>query len=166
MFFMTTKTKMKRVRWLAGLTLALLFLSLSSPLIYRILPAFMPEFDAVFSNLNPEWEGIIELVFVLAHLLFLCCFVVFFVRLFRGLKHGKIFVPGNARWLYVGAWLPLTGIIFRLVHMCLLSGGYRFALTALVAQTIHNLTLFSGITLMALLYDLATDVSEENRLTV
>lgn len=163
---MTTKSKMKRVRWLAGLTLALLLLSLSSPLIYNLLPAFMPEFDAVFPNLPSEWEGIIELGFVLAHLLFFCCFVVFFVRLFRGLKHGKIFVPGNARWLYAGAWLPLLSIIFRLVHMCLISGGNNFALTALVAQTIHNLALFSGITLMALLYDLATDVSEENQLTV
>lgn len=163
---MTTKPKMKRVRWMAALTLALLLLSLSSPLIYRLLPAFMPEFDAVFFNLAPEWEGIIELVFVLAHLFFVCCFVVFFVRLFRGLKHGKIFVPGNARWLYAGAWLPLTGIIFRLVHMCILSGGNSFALTALVTQTINNLALFSGITLMALLYDLATDVSEENQLTV
>ena len=163
---MTTKMKMKRVRWTAALTLALLLLSLSSPLIYRLLPAFMPEFDAVFPNLPSEWEGIIDLAFVLVHLIFFCCFVVFFVRLFRGLKHGKIFVPGNARWLYVGAWMPLTGIIFRLVHMCLLSGGYSFGLTALVAQTINNLTLFSGITLMALLYDVATDVSEENRLTV
>ena len=162
---MTTKSKMKRVRWMAGLTLALLFLLLTSPILYQILPAFMPEFDAVFPN-RPEWEGIIELVFVLVHLIFFCCFVVFFVRLFRGLKHGKIFVPGNARWLYVGAWMPLTGIIFRLVHMCLLYGGYSFGLTALVAQTINNLTLFSGITLMALLYDLATDVSEENQLTV
>lgn len=126
----------------------------------------MPEFDAVFSNLNPEWEGIIDLVFVLAHLLFFCCFLVFFVRLFRGLNHGKIFVPGNARWLYAGAWLPLTGIIFQLVHICLISGGYSLILTALVAQTIHNLALFSCITLMALLYDVATDVSEENQLTV
>lgn len=163
---MTTKSKMKRVRWLASLTLAFLCMSLSSPIIYRILPAFMPEFDAVFSNQSPELEGIIELGFVLAHLLFFCCFVVFFVRLFRGLKHGKIFVPGNARWLYAGAWLPLLSIIFRLVHMCLISGGYSLALTALVAQTIHNLALFSGIMLMALLYDLATDVSEDNQLTV
>lgn len=30
----------------------------------------------------------------------------------------------------------------------------------------NNLAMFSGITLMALLYDVATDVSEENQLTV
>ena len=163
---MTTKAKMKRVRWLAGLTLVLLLLALASPIYYRILPAFMPEFDAVFPNLPSEWEGIIELVFVLVQLLLFSCFVVFFVRLFRGLRHGKIFVLGNARWLYVGAWLPVNSIIFRLAHTCLISGGYNIALTALVAQALYNLALFSGVTLMALLYDVATDVSEENQLTV
>ena len=70
MIVMTTKTKMKRVRWLAGLTLALLLLSLSSPLIYRLLPAFMPEFDAVMPNLSTDWEGFIDLAFVLMHLIF------------------------------------------------------------------------------------------------
>lgn len=157
---------MKRVRWMAGLTLALLFLSLTSPLIYQILPAFMPEFDALFPNQSSEWEGIVDLAFVLVHLLLFSCFIVFFVRLFRGLKQGKIFVPGNARWLYAGAWLPVISIIYRFTNMCLFHGGYNLALTALVAQTLYNLALFSGVTLMALLYDVATDVSEENRLTV
>ena len=151
---------------MAGLTLALLFLSLTSPLIYQILPAFMPEFDALFPNQSSEWEGIIDLAFVLVHLLLFSCFVVFFVRLFRGLKHGKIFVPGNACWLYAGAWLPVISIIYRFTNMCLFHGGYNLALAALVAQTLYNLALFSGVTLMALLYDVATDVSEENRLTV
>ena len=162
---MTTKSKMKRVRWMAGMTLALLFLSLTSPILYQILPAFMPEFDAVFPN-QPEWEGILELVCVLVHLLLFSCFIVFFVRLFRGLKKGKIFVIGNARWLYVGAWLPVTSIIYRFAYTCLIAGGYNLTLTALVAEALYNLALFSGITLMALLYDVATDVSEENQLTV
>ena len=163
---MTTKTKMKRVRWMAGLTLALLLLTLSSPILYQILPTFMPEFDAVFPNPPSEWDGIISLAFVLVQLLLFSCFVVFFVRLFRGLKHGKIFVPGNACWLYAGAWLPVNSFIFKFAYTCLISGGSNIALTALVAQTLHNLALFSGVTLMALLYDVATDVSEENQLTV
>ena len=163
---MTTKTKMKRVRWMAGLTLALLLLTLSSPILYQILPTFMPEFDAVFPNPPSEWDGIISLAFVLVQLLLFSCFVVFFVRLFRGQKHGKIFVPGNACWLYAGAWLPVNSFIFKFAYTCLISGGSNIALTALVAQTLHNLALFSGVTLMALLYDVATDVSEENQLTV
>ena len=157
---------MKRVRWLAGLTLALLFLSLSSPVLYQILPTFMPKFDAVFPNQPSEWDGIIALAFVLVQLLLFSCFVVFFFRLFRGLKHRKIFVPGNDRWLYAGAWLPLIGVVFKFAYTCLISGGSNFALTALVVQTFSNLALFSGITLMALLYDVATDVSEENQPTV
>ena len=163
---MTTTSKMKRVRWMAGLTLTLLFLTLTSPILYQILPTFMPEFDAVFPNLPSKWDGIINLAFVLVQLLLFSCFVVFFFRLFRGLKHGKIFVPGNAHWLYAGAWLPVNSFIFKFAYTCLIYGGSNFALTALVAQTINNLTLFSGITLMALLYDVATDVSEENQLTV
>lgn len=163
---MTTKSKMKRVRWLAGLTLALLCLSLTSPIISQVLPAFIPEFDAVFPNQSPEWERIISLIYVLVHLILFGCFVVFFIRLFRGLKHGKMFVPGNASWLYVGAWLPVTNILFQFTYMCLLSGGYNLALTALVVRALYNLALFSGVTLMALLYDVATDVSEENQLTV
>ena len=101
----------------------------------------------------------------LQHLL-LRCFFVFFVRLFRGLGRGKIFVPGNARWLYAGAWVPIVTLIYRLVYMCFVNGCSGLAMAVLWSQSWHNLTLFSAITLMALLYDVATDVSEENQLTV
>lgn len=90
----------------------------------------------------------------------------FFVRLFRGLGRGKIFVPGNARWLYAGACVPIVTLIYRLVYMCFLNGCSGLAMAVLWSQSWHNLTMFSAITLMALLYDVATDVSEENQLTV
>jgi hypothetical protein len=98
--------------------------------------------------------------------LFNACFFVFFVRLFRGLGRGKIFVPGNARWLYAGAWVPIVTLIYRLVYMCFVNGCSGLAMAVLWSQSWHNLTMFSAITLMALLYDVANDVSEENQLTV
>ena len=84
----------------------------------------------------------------------------------RGLGRGKIFVLGNARWLYVGAWVPIVTLIYRVVYMCLMSGCSGMAIAVLCTQSWHNLTIFLGITLMAQLYDVATDVSEENQLTI
>ena len=163
---MPTNRKVKRIRWMAALTLILLFMSLLTPFFLRLLPPTLPGAMPMFETLSTKWKGAIDLIFLLLVCLFNACFFVFFVRLFRGLGRGKIFVPGNARWLYAGAWLPVTSIIFRFAYTCLISGGSNLALTALVAQALYNLALFSGIMLMALLYDVATDVSEENRLTV
>lgn len=163
---MTTKRKMKRVRWLAGLTLSLLFLTLLAPFFSRLLPPSLPVVGPMFANISLEWERAINFFFFLALLLFNACFFVFFVRLFRGLNRGKIFVPNNARWLYVGAWLPIVTLIYRVVSMLLVQGGSGLAVAVLCTQSWHNFTLFSGITLMALLYDVATDVSEENQLII
>ena len=150
---------------MAGLTLALLFLSLLMPFFLRLLPPSIPDGCPAFA-IHPEWEGAISLIFLLLVCLFNACFFVFFVRLFRGLGRGKIFVPGNARWLYAGAWVPIVTLIYRLVYMCFVNGCSGLAMAVLWSQSWHNLTLFSAITLMALLYDVATDVSEENQLTV
>ena len=50
--------------------------------------------------------------------------------------------------------------------MCFVNGCSGLAIAVLWSQSWRNLTMFSAITLMALLYDVATDVSEENQLTV
>lgn len=150
---------------MAGLTLALLFLSLLTPFFLRLLPPSIPDGCPAFA-IHPEWEGAISLIFLLLVCLFNACFFVFFVRLFRGFGQGKIFVPGNARWLYAGAWVPIVTLIYRLVYICFVNGCSGLAMVVLWSQSWHNLTLFSAITLMALLYDVATDVSEENQLTV
>ena len=163
---MTTKSKFTRVKWIAALTLILLFLSLLTPFFLRLLPPTLPGAMPMFETLSAEWKGAIDLVFLLLVSLLNACFFVFFVRLFRGVNRGKIFVPGNARWLYAGAWTPIVTLIYRLVYMCFVNGCSGLAMTVLWSQSWHNLTLFSGITLMALLYDVATDVSEENQLTV
>ena len=163
---MTSKSKVKRIRWMAALTLLLLFLSFLTPFFLRLLPSAIPNVEPTFANLSPAWEGAIDLIFILLVSLLNACLFVFFVRMLRGLGRGKIFVPGNARWLYVGAWVPIVTLIYRVVYMCLMSGCSGMAIAVLCAQSWHNLTLFLGITLMALLYDVATDVSEENQLTV
>ena len=151
---------------MAGLTLALLFLSLLTPFFLRLLPPKLPVVGPAFGPLSPEWKGAIDLIFIIFVCLFNACFFVFFIRLFRGIGRGKIFVPGNARWLYAGAWVPIVTLIYRLVNMCFVNGCSGLALAVLWSQSWHNLTLFFGITLMAMLYDVATDVSEENQLTV
>ena len=161
---MTTKSKIKRVRWMAALTLALLFLSLASPF-FGILSVLMPGFDGINRDRAAEWEGICSIIFVLLYVILFVCLVVFFVRLFRGLKQGKIFVPGNARWLYIGALLPLPIILYRGMYL-ILFGGPSLLTTFFVSSLVQQLALFSAFTLMALLYDVATDVSEENQLTV
>lgn len=163
---MTTKMKMKRVRWTAALTLALLLMSLASPLLMRFLPTWLPDFDPIVYNRPAEWEGVFDLIYVFLILLLFVCIAVFFVRLFRGLKQGKIFVPGNARWLYVGALLPIISLIYRAVSMLFLHGASGLAVAAFITSVNYNVALFLAITLMALLYDVATDVSEENQLTV
>lgn len=160
------KNKITRVRWLAALTLALLFFSFLTPFFLRLLPPGLPSTRLTPTPLFLEWEGAINLIFLLVVSLLNACFFVFFLRLFRGINRGKIFVPGNARWLYVGAWVPIVTLIYRVVYMCFVRGTSGLAVAVLAAQSWHNLTLFSGITLMALLYDVATDVSEENQLTV
>ena len=162
---MTTKSKIKRVRWMAALTLALLFLSLASPFFDRFLPIWMPGFDGINRDRAVEWEGICSIIYVLLYVILFVCLVVFFVRLFRGLKQGKIFVPGNARWLYIGALLPLPIILYRGMYL-ILFGGPSLSTTIFVSSLVQKLALFSAFTLMALLYDIATDVSEENQLTV
>ena len=151
---------------MAGLTLALLFLSLLTPFFLRLLPPTLPGAMPMFETLSTKWKGAIDLAFMLLVCLFNTCFFVFFVRLFRGLGRGKIFVPGNARWLYAGAWVPIVALLYRVVCMLLVQGGSGLAVAVLCAQSWNNLTLFFGVTLMALLYDMATDVSEENQLTV
>ena len=163
---MTSKSKVKRIRWMAALTLILLFLSLLTPFFLRLLPPTLPGAMPMFETLSTKWQGAIDLAFILLVCLFNACFFVFFVRLFRGLGRGKIFVPGNARWLYAGAWVPIVTLIYRLVYMCFVNGCSGLAMAVLWSQSWHNLTMFSAITLMALLYDVATDVSEENQLTV
>ena len=163
---MTTKSKIKRVRWMAALTLALLFLSIASPIFMQIMPVWLPNVSHDNPGSLKEWEGVIHLIYAGLHLILFACIVVFFVRMLRGLGRGKIFVPGNARWLYIGAWLPLPIIFLRLTNLFFINGGSPLALTALVTSLFNNLAMFSGITLMALLYDIATDVSEENQLTV
>ena len=84
----------------------------------------------------------------------------------RGLGRGKIFVPGNARWLYIAAWLPIFMLSYRIFYVCFVQGGSGLTVAFLCTQSWHNLAMFLAITLMALLYDIATDVSEENQLTV
>ena len=163
---MTSKSKVKRIRWMAALTLILMFMSLISPFLLHLIPPFLNEFNPVFKTLSQTWKGIIDMIYVLVILFLNACIVVFFVRMLRGLGRGKIFVPGNARWLYIAAWLPIFMLSYRIFYMCLVEGGSRFAVTVLSTQSWHNLAMFSAITLMALLYDVATDVSEENQLTV
>ena len=150
---------------MAGLTLALLFLSILTPFFLRLLPPSIPDGCPAFA-IHPEWEGAISLIFLLLVCLFNACYFVFFVRLLRGINKGKMFVPGNARWLYAGAWVPIVTLLYRVVYMLVVQGGSRLAIAVLCAQSWNNLTLFFGVTLMALLYDVATDVSEENQLTV
>ncbi len=159
-------SKVKRIRWMAALTLILLFLSLLTPFFLRLLPPTIPNVEPMFTDPSPEWEGTINLIYILLVSLLNACFFVFFVCMLRGLGRGKIFVPGNARWLYVGAWVPIVTLLYRVVYMCLMSGCSGMAIAVLCAQSWHNLTLFLGVTLMAQLYDVATDVSEENQLTV
>lgn len=163
---MTTNSKVKRIRWMAALTLILLFLSLLTPFFLRLLPPTLPDAKPMFETLSPEWKGAIDLAFILIVLLFNAFIFVFFIRLLRGLGRGKIFVPGNARWLYAGAWLPIFTLTYRVLNMCFLEGGSGLAISVMCSQSWHNLAFFSAITLMALLYDMATDVSEENQLTV
>lgn len=164
---MTTKSKIKRVRWMAALTLALLFLTLAEqPILPRLLPMWVSEVNPIISDRQAEWEETFSIIFILLYVILFICIVVFFVRMLRGLKQGKIFVPGNARWLYIGALLPLPIILYRGMILFFLFGGNSVSIGAFVGDVCHNLTLFSGITLMALLYDVATDVSEENQLTV
>ena len=151
---------------MAGLTLALLFLSLLTPFFLRLLPPTLPGAMPMFETLSTKWKGAIDLAFMLLVCLFNTCFFVFFVRLLRGINKGKMFVPGNARWLYIGAWVPIVALLYRVVCMLLVQGGSGLAVAVLCAQSWNNLTLFFGVTLMALLYDMATDVSEENQLTV
>lgn len=158
--------KVKCIRWMAALTLILLFLSFLTPFFLRLLPPTIPNVEPTFANLSPAWKGAIDLIFILVVSLFNACFFVFFIRMLRGLGRGKIFVPGNARWLYVGAWVPIVTLIYRVVYMCLMSGCSGMAIAVLCAQSWHNLTIFLGITLMAQLYDVAADVSEENQLTI
>ena len=163
---MTTKSKIKRVRWMATLTLALLFLTLAGPLLPQLLPMWVSEVNPIIADCQAEWEETFSIIFILLYVILFICIVVFFVRLFRGLKQGKIFVPGNARWLYVGAFLPLPILFYKAMLLFFLFGGSSVSVVVFVSDVSHNLTLFSGITLMALLYDIATDVSEENQLTV
>lgn len=163
---MTSISKVKRIRWIAALTLALLFLSLLTPFFLRLLPPAIPNVEPAFEPLSSEWKGAIDLIFIILVCLFNACYFVFFARLFRGINKGKIFVPGNARWLYIGAWVPIVTLLYRVVYMFLIQGASGLAIAVLCAQSWNNLTLFFGVTLMALLYDVATDVSEENQLTV
>ena len=163
---MTTKSKIKRVRWMAALTLVLLFLSNATPLFLRFLAAWMPEFSGVDDSRASEWEGICSIIYVLLYAILFVCIVVFFVRLFRGLKHGKFFVPGNARWLYIGALSPFPLLFYRAMFIFFLFGASPLAVASFVMQMFSSLYTFSAFTLMALLYDIATDVSEENQLTV
>lgn len=151
---------------MAALTLILLLLSLASPIFLRIVPNWLP--DISLDNPGPlrDWEGEINLIYAGLHLILYACIVVFFVRMLRGLGRGKIFVPGNARWLYVGAWVPISTIAFRVTYMFFLYGCSGVTIVAEGVLIFNNLAMFSGITLMALLYDVATDVSEENQLTV
>ncbi|MBR5689147.1 MAG: DUF2975 domain-containing protein [Prevotella sp.] len=163
---MTTKGKIKRVRWMAALTLALLFLTLAEqPILPRLLPMWVSEVNPIISDRQAEWEETFRIIFILLYVILFVCLVVFFVRLFRGLKQGKIFVPGNARWLYIGALLPLPIILYRGMYL-ILYGCSSLSTTVFVSSLIQKLALFSTFTLMALLYDIATDVSEENQLTV
>ena len=163
---MTTKGKIKRVRWMAALTLALLFLTLAEqPILPRLLPMWVSEVNPIISDRQAEWEETFSIIFILLYVILFVCLVVFFVRLFRGLKQGKIFVPGNARWLYIGALLPLPIILYRGMYL-ILYGCSSLSTTVFVSSLIQKLALFSTFTLMALLYDIATDVSEENQLTV
>ncbi len=164
---MTSKSKVNRVRWMAGLTLALLFLSLLMPFFLRLLPPTLPNVEPTFEPLSPEWKGAIDFIFIILACLFNACYFVFFVRLLRGINKGKMFVPGNARWLYVGAWVPIVTLLYRFLCMFLIQGGSGLAVAIVIcAQLWKGLAIFFGITLMALLYDMATDVSEENQLTV
>lgn len=152
---------------MAGLTLALLFLSLLMPFFLRLLPPTLPDVGPAFGPLSPEWKGAIDLIFIIFVCLFNACYFVFFVRLLRGINKGKMFVPGNARWLYIGAWVPIVTLLYRVVCMLLVQGGSGLAVAVLFcAQLWNSLAIFFGITLIALLYDMATDVSEENQLTV
>lgn len=163
---MTSNTKVKRIRWMAALTLILLFLSLLSPILLRVMPKWLP--DISIENPGPlmKWGDEIQLIYAGLHLIMYACIVVFFVRMLHGLGRGKIFVPGNARWLYIGAWIPITNIAFAVTFMFFLYGCSGVAIVAQFVSIFYNLAMFSAITLMALLYDVATDVSEENQLTV
>ena len=163
---MPTNRKVKRIRWMAALTLILMFMSLISPFLLHLIPPFLNEFNPVFKTLSPTWKGIIDMIYVLVILFLNACIVVFFVRMLRGLGRGKIFVPGNARWLYIAAWLPVFMLSYRIFYVCFVQGGSGLTVAFLCTQSWHNLAMFLAITLMALLYDIATDVSEENQLTV
>ena len=115
---MTSKSKVKRIRWMAALTLILMFMSLISPFLLPLIPPFLNEFNPVFETLSPTWKMIIVMIYVLVILFLNACIVVFFVRMLRGLGRGKIFVPGNARWLYIAAWLPIFMLSYRIFYVC------------------------------------------------
>ena len=74
---MTSKSKVKRIRWMAGLTLAFLFLGLLTPFFVRLLPPTLPNVEPVFEALSPEWKGAIDLIFIILFCLFKLYFYIF-----------------------------------------------------------------------------------------
>ena len=71
---MPTNRKVKRIRWMAALTLVLLFMSLLTPFFLRLLPPTLPGAMPMFETLSTKWQGAIDLAFLLLVCLFNACF--------------------------------------------------------------------------------------------
>ena len=102
---------------------------------------------------------------VVAFALSFLCGLVFFVRILRGLPTGKIFLPGNAKWLYLIA-IFVFGYEMAIDLMKPEAGGFDSLQTARALVKPMKYVTFIVIALMGLFYQAATDVSEENQLTV
>ena len=72
---MPTNRKVKRIRWMAALTLILLFMSLLTPFFLRLLPPTLPGAMPMFETLSTKWKGAIDLIFLFLVCLFNACFL-------------------------------------------------------------------------------------------
>ena len=100
-----------------------------------------------------------------AGLLAYLCGVVFFVKMLRGMRGGKVFVPGIVKWLCLAA---LLGFCESTAGGLMPSEAYHWD-PHLFIQSLFSPGKYVSlirVLLMALLYRIATEVSEENRLTV
>ena len=93
------------------------------------------------------------------------CGMVFFVRILRGLPTGKIFLPGNAKWLYLIAIFAF-GYELAMDLIKPEAGGFDSLQTARALLMPMKYVSLIVIVLMGLFYQVATNVSEENQLTV
>lgn len=105
------------------------------------------------------------IVSIVMGLLAYLCGAVFYMKVLRGIRVGKVFVPGGARLLCLVALLSFCSATAR--ELMPAEFGHWDSLT--VAQCLLSPGKYVSLIvdlLMALLYRIATEVSEENRLTV